>query len=97
MSNLPDPAPARLHTLSTGLLILAPDACFTCEGTRLVKRGAPLRLGARAPLYPHTTATGLLDRPVMPVFACPTCDGTGLRVIDDVDREMYRRMGEQLP
>lgn len=90
MSDLPDPAPTRLQTLSTGARILAPDACFTCQGTRLVKRGA-------RGLYPHTTATGLLDRAVMRVFACPTCEGTGLRAIDDVDREMYRRMGEALP
>lgn len=90
MSDLPDPAPPRLHTLSTGYRILAPDACFTCEGTRLVKRGA-------RGLYPHTTATGCLDLPVMRVFACPRCGGTGLRAIDDVDREMYRRMGEPLP
>lgn len=72
VSDLPDPAPTRLVTLKTGLRCLAFDACFTCEGTRLVKRGA---LG----LYPYTTATGCLDRAVMRVFACPTCGGTLLR------------------
>jgi hypothetical protein len=86
VSDLPDPAPTRIATLETGLRCLAFDACFTCEGTRLVKRGV---LG----LYPHTTATGILDRSVMRVFACPTCGGTGLREMDDIDHDLMRRLG----
>jgi hypothetical protein len=86
VSDLPDPAPVRLERLKSGHELLAADACWTCEGTRLVKRGA---LG----LYPHTTAVGPpIDRAVMRLFACPTCNGTGLREPDEIDAELRRRL-----
>lgn len=88
MSNLPAPQPVRTREWR-GVDLLAPDACFTCCGTCVVKRGD-------RGIYPITTATDCMDRPVMSVERCPRCEGTGTRRIDDIDREMWRRLGQPL-
>jgi hypothetical protein len=57
-----------------GIEILTPDACFTCEGTRVVKRGW---LG----VYPITTNVGVFDRPTLVVEPCAVCDATGVQAV----------------
>jgi hypothetical protein len=73
-----------------GIEILAPDMCFACEGTRVVKRG---RLG----VYPITTNVGIFEGPTLVVKPCAACDATGVQPIakahgtaDPTDRETGR-------
>jgi hypothetical protein len=80
--------PAAVRTvMCNGIEILARDTCFTCEGTRVVKRG---RLG----VYPITTNVGVFDRPTLVVEPCAACDGSGVRRVakahGSADREPSR-------
>jgi hypothetical protein len=88
VTRLADVTPAEVRTVMwNGIEILAPDTCFACVGTRVVKRG---RLG----VYPITTSVGLFDRPTLVVEPCAACDATGIRPVpeahDAVDREPGR-------
>jgi hypothetical protein len=75
VSGLVEVQPAAVRTvMRKGIEILAPDACFTCAGTRVVKRG---RLG----VYPITTNVGVFDRPTLIVEPCAACDATGVRPV----------------
>jgi hypothetical protein len=86
-----DVLPAAVRTvICNGIEVLAADACFACEGTRVVKRG---RLG----VYPITTNVGVFDRPVLVVEPCAACNATGVRPVADsqsgADRATDREAG----
>lgn len=70
-----DVQPAAVRTVMwNGIEILAPDTCFTCEGTRVVKRGWH-------GVYPITTNVGVFDRPTLVVEPCAACDATGVQPV----------------